>query len=218
MIDDARQARDARGLQPVGVGGILLCGGLSRRMGRPKEWLTVGSRTLLEHTLDTLRQIVQPIIVSARVRQTLPTLPPSVCVVYDRVEGRGPLEGISMGLAALQGRCQAAFVCACDQPLLSAEVIARLIARLGDAPAVVPEVDGRLQPLTAVYRLTTVDTVRRLLESGERRAAAFARQCEARVIPASELTDVDPDLKSFKNINDLPDYRGLSVGMTNSEL
>jgi len=178
-------------------------------MGQPKERLTVGPKTLLRQTLDTMRQVVEPVVASARRGQSIPSLPASVSVVCDHIDDQGPLEGIAMGLAALDGRCEAAFVCACDQPLLSAEVITRLIDRLGDAPAVVPEINGRLHPLTAVYRISCLATAQRLLDSGRRRATEFARQCGPRLLSAAELTDIDPKLASFRNINDLDEYERL---------
>ena len=47
------------------VGGIVLCGGQSRRMGRPKAWLPFAGETMLARVVRLLSEAVSPIVVVA---------------------------------------------------------------------------------------------------------------------------------------------------------
>src|SRR5438034_1928815 len=86
------------------VGGVVLCGGRSQRMGRPKAWLPFGGELMLPRVVRLLGQVVQPIVVVAAPEQDVPPVPPDVAIVRDEGRGRGPLQGLAAGLAALGGR------------------------------------------------------------------------------------------------------------------
>src|SRR5437660_11396236 len=82
--------------------GIVLCGGQSSRMGRPKAWLPFAGEIMLCRVLRLLGEVpLSPIVVVAAPDQDLPTLPQKVDVVRDSQRGRGPLQGLAGGLAAL---------------------------------------------------------------------------------------------------------------------
>src|SRR5947207_12117554 len=107
------------------VGGIVLCGGQSKRMGRPKAWLPFAGELLLPRVVRILGETVSPIVVVAAVDQELPPLPADVQVVRDEEKGRGPLQGLAAGLAALAGQADAAYASSCDVPLLKPAFISR---------------------------------------------------------------------------------------------
>jgi hypothetical protein len=77
----------------IKVGGIVLCGGRSSRMGVPKLSLPFGPELMLQRVVRLLSTVVDPIIVVAAPGQELPPLDPSVAIIRDRREARGPLEG-----------------------------------------------------------------------------------------------------------------------------
>ncbi len=192
--------------QTIGVGGIVLCGGQSRRMGTPKTWLQFGSEFLLKRMVRIVSGVVRPVVVAGRVGQILPTLPEDIQTVHDTIDDGGPLAGVDAGFSALNDSCDAVFVTSCDHPLLKPAVIERLIDWLGDHPAVVLSHEDRLYPLTAVYRLTTHRRLREMLTLGQLRAHDFARACSPRIVPSTELLDIDPNLDSLRNVNDPGSY------------
>src|SRR5688572_12132394 len=102
----------------LSVGGIVLCGGKSQRMGRPKAWLPFLGESMLSRVVRLLRQVVDPVVVVAAPGQKLPPLRAEVTVIRDKHEGKGPLAGIAAGLHALAGKVDAAYVSSCDVPLL----------------------------------------------------------------------------------------------------
>ncbi len=188
------------------VGGIVLCGGESRRMGVSKAWLPCGSEVLLQRVVRIVAGVVEPVVVATRKGQSLPLLADDVAVVHDVIKRGGPLAGMSAGFEALAGRCDAAFVASCDQPFLQTPFIEHMIELLEDHPAVVVEHGGYRHPLTAVYRLTTASVLDDTIARGNLRAHDFVESCSARIVSARELADVDPELDSLRNVNDPAAY------------
>src|SRR5437763_10445619 len=100
------------------VAGIVLCGGQSKRMGKPKAWLPFAGELMLPRVVRLLSEVVRPIVVVAAPDQELPPLPSDVNIVRDEERGRGPLQGLLAGLTALEGRADAAYLSSCDVPFL----------------------------------------------------------------------------------------------------
>ena len=184
------------------VGGVVLCGGRSERMGTSKAWLKCHGEHFLTRIVKTIGQVVTPVAVAARSGQVLPSLPNDVRVVYDSFSGGGPLVGLLAALDALADECDAVFVCACDQPLITPEFVKHVVRLLEDNPAVVIEHDKRLHPLTAVYRLSVRPLLAEMLAAREFIARDFAARCGAVTLSSSLLSEVDPELMSLWNIND----------------
>ena len=81
--------------------GIILCGGQSSRMGRPKAWLPFGDELMLPRVARLLSEVVAPIVVVAAPGQDVPPVPPEIEIVRDEEKGRGPLQGLAAGLNAI---------------------------------------------------------------------------------------------------------------------
>src|SRR5215207_7228647 len=108
------------------VAGVVLAGGRSVRMGRPKATLEWHGSTLVRRVSGLVARAVDgPVVVVRAPGQELPALPFEV--VEDVHEGRGPLQGIAAGLAALQGRAELAYVSAVDVPLLEPAFVRRVV-------------------------------------------------------------------------------------------
>jgi molybdopterin-guanine dinucleotide biosynthesis protein A len=191
----------------VKIGGIILCGGQSRRMGTSKAWLEFGAETLLERVARVVQFVVEPVVVVAARAQELPKLGANVFFATDEEAERGPLQGIAAGLAALEGRADAAYVSSCDVPFLHAALIQRVIDLLGDAAIAVPRVEDRYHPLAAVYRLSVLPAVKSLLRENRLRPFFLFDLVPTRVIEAAELVDVDPTCESLRNVNTPEDYQ-----------
>lgn len=192
------------------IGGVVLCGGESRRMGQPKAMLPFGPECMLQRVVRLLGEALQPVVVVAAPDQSLPPLPPDVEIARDRKPGRGPLEGIAVGLQALAGRVPAAYVSACDVPLLVPAFVRRMAEQAGDWPVAVPHVGGYDQPLAAIYRVAVLPQIEALLAAGRLRPAFLFDVVPTLRIPAEVLQEVDPDLLSLLNAN-RPDQYALAL-------
>jgi molybdopterin-guanine dinucleotide biosynthesis protein A len=186
--------------------GVVLCGGQSSRMGRPKAWLPFGGETMLARVVRLLGEVVAPVVVVAAPGQDVPELPPEVAVVRDPEQGRGPLQGLAAGLEALRGQADAAYLSSCDVPLLRPAFVRRLIELLGESDIAVPDVGGYRHPLAAVYRVEAATTAARLLAEDRLRPAFLFDQARTRFVRPEELADVDPEFQSLRNLNTPAEY------------
>ncbi|MCU0978000.1 MAG: molybdenum cofactor guanylyltransferase [Pirellulaceae bacterium] len=188
------------------TGGIILCGGLSSRMGRAKAGLPFGPELMLQRVVRLLGQVVDSLVVVAAAQQDLPPLSPQVRVVRDRRENRGPLEGLYAGLEALQDRAEAAYATSCDVPLLVPEFVQMMLRRLDDHQVAVP-VDGEFHhPLAAVYRTDVLPEIQSLLAADQLRPRFLFERVRTCRVPVEELRAVDPDLQTLANLNTPADY------------
>ncbi|HIH70418.1 molybdenum cofactor guanylyltransferase [Methermicoccus shengliensis] len=133
---------------------LVLAGGRSTRLGRPKHLLIVEGEPLVRRVVRRLggRAVVCASSGTARdVERVLSDM--DVQVVLDSVEGMGPVGGMASGLAACTREWAA--VCGCDMPFVSREVLDALYARREGVDAVIP-VCGKRQTLHALYRRESV--------------------------------------------------------------
>ena len=189
------------------IGGIVLCGGKSTRMGVPKATLPFGTETMVQRVVRLLGTVVSPVIVVAARGQSLPALPDEVRVARDEREARGPLEGIRAGLSALPASTDAAYITSCDVPLLVPAFVERMIDLMGDHDIAVMEVDGFPHPLSAIYRRDTLPHVERLLAGDRLRPVFLFEAVRTRRVKPKEMEVVDPDLRTLRNLNTPEDYR-----------
>ncbi|MHB1558366.1 MAG: molybdenum cofactor guanylyltransferase [Isosphaeraceae bacterium] len=188
-------------------GAVILCGGESRRMGRPKAWLPFGPEYLLQRVVRLAGVAASPVVVVGAPGQDLPDLPADIQVVRDSVSGRGPLQGLAAGFAALPGTVELVFATATDVPFLEPRWIARLAERIGNADLVIPRVGGYLQPLAALYRKRTMlPAIESLLAGSRLRVRELVDAARAIVLDEDDLRDVDPSFGSVRNLNEPADY------------
>jgi molybdopterin-guanine dinucleotide biosynthesis protein A len=196
--------------------GVVLAGGQSSRMGRPKAALEWHGSTLLRRTAQIMARATSgPVVVVRAAGQDLPELPAGVLVADDPREGRGPLQGIAAGLAALTGRADLAFVSSTDLPFLHPAFIRRVLGVLAeseDTDVALPVARGYKQPLAAGYRVSLAETAERLVKDDRLRPAFLFEQCRVRTLDDAELlrgpvlAALDPELDSVLNVNTPADY------------
>lgn len=195
---------------------LINAGGASRRMGQPKALLPApgSGELLIRHIAARLRPLADDLLVIAND----PAIGAAVKVLdarclADAFPGTGPLGGLATGLAALDGWC----ICvACDLPFVQPDVFRYLIAQSDDEwDAVVPLVAGRPQPLHALYHRRCLPAVEAALHTSGRRMDSFLPQVRTRFVLEEELRPIDPDLRSFVNVNTPEEWAAL-VGRTGS--
>lgn len=137
--------------------GVLLAGGLGRRLGaRPKAAIKVAGRPLAAYPATALAAVCERVALVAKPASELPHLP-GVERWDEPAEPRHPLTGI---VHALERTGAPVLVCAADMPYLTSDVCARVMAAAGDGPAAVAVADGVAQPLLAIYTPATLPPLR----------------------------------------------------------
>jgi molybdopterin-guanine dinucleotide biosynthesis protein A len=175
-------------------------------MGSSKAMLPFGDETMLQRIVRLLGTVASPLVVVAAAGQPLPELPSSVTVTYDEQEGRGPLEGLRAGLAALPEEVDIAYATGCDVPLLVPAFVQRMADLLGDAEIAVIEEDGFAHPLSAVYRRRTLPHVEALLAAGRLRPTFLFDTVRTRRVRPADVAQVDSQLLTLRNLNTREDY------------
>ncbi len=158
--------------------GIILAGGLARRMGGgDKPLLEIGGRPILAHVIDRLAPQCATLAINANgdpARFSAFGLP----VVADSVEGFvGPLAGVLAGMdfAATVGATHVLSAPG-DTPFLPRDLVARLAAARAqaDAEIAVAASGERAHHTVALWPAALREPLRRaLVEEGERRVSAF---------------------------------------------
>jgi molybdopterin-guanine dinucleotide biosynthesis protein A len=164
---------------------------------------------MLLRVIRVVAAVSEPVVVVAAVGQELPPLPDEVAVVRDDAEGNGPLQGLAAGLAALGDRADAAVVTGCDSPLLTPDVLRRLIELRGSAAACVPVVENVPRPLPGVYAVGVLGEVQARLAAGELRLGGVLDGVTTRLVAPTELADVAATLDALRNVNTPADYARL---------
>src|SRR5262245_45596061 len=147
-------------------GAIILAGGKSSRMGRPKALLEFDKAPLIVHLVKRLRDLFDEILIVAAPEQELPALPARL--VRDEVAHQGPVGGIYYGLQATEK--EICFVTSCDVAFLNPALISHFLRQVVSYDVVVPYWEERFQPLHAVYRKrSALPFLKEQLERGELR-------------------------------------------------
>jgi molybdopterin-guanine dinucleotide biosynthesis protein A len=184
-------------------------------MGAAKAGLEWHGSTLLYRAAAIVGRAVDGVVVVvAAPGQELPELPAGVQVVEDPVEGLGPMQGLAAGLAALEDRAEAAFVCSTDLPFLHPAYVRRVLRGFtGEVEVVLPVARGFRQPLAAAYRTRIAGLVADLLARGADRPGMIFKHCavaqleDAALLADKALAEHDPGLESVVNVNTPEDYR-----------
>jgi len=180
------------------ISGILLAGGESRRMGGVnKALLEIGGSPIVERTATVLERIFPEVIVVTNTPEEFEFL--GLPMFGDLRPGKGSLGGLYTGLKVC--RSGHVFLAACDMPFLDERVIRYMANLVEGHDVVVPRIEGRLQPLHAIYSRTCVAPIERLMAGSDLTIINFFDQVDVLEVPESDLRLLDPDLRFVMNIN-----------------
>jgi molybdopterin-guanine dinucleotide biosynthesis protein A len=182
-------------------------------MGRNKALLALpgeSAHTFVERLTSLLSELcVETLLVardehSGKEYASFPT-GASRRLIYDDIPDQGPLRGLYSGLRAMT--CAHALVLAVDLPFVRPELLAWLRAFPLTGELLVPLVEGIPQVLLARYPRSLLPVVERCLQEGRRDPRALLERAPVRFLEEEQVRRVDPDLRSFININTPDEWR-----------
>ena len=132
----------------MSISAVLLAGGESRRMGRDKATLHWRGRPLWEWQIEKLCAL-RPEKIFLSVRSDVPWRPTDVELLRDVPPSRGPLSGLAAALASIE--TDHLFALAVDMPFMTTENLLTLCSLATEGMGVVPMIDGKSEPLVAIY-------------------------------------------------------------------
>lgn len=188
---------------------VILAGGQSSRMGKPKELLKWQDKPLLMHMLDQIIPLHYPCLIVSNEPERLPQineLGTKVFITRDIVASHGPISGIYSGMSVREEEWY--LVVSCDLPFLRTMHLQRLLENLNDRldenrimNAVIAKTGGRLQPLLALYHKQTKEIWKDALDREDYRVMKALEK-----MTVKEVTDESWDDMTAFNMNTPADY------------
>ncbi len=194
--DGAGPGRPFAPVKVPGVTGVILAGGMGRRMGGvDKGLVALDGKPMVEHVLARLAPQVDAVVINAN--QNLEQYARlGVPVVPDAIPGfAGPLAGLDAGLAA--ATTEFVVTVPCDSPFLPHDLVARLMAGLvsHQADLAVARTFDQPHPVFALVRRRVHAHLRSFLGDGGRKIDAWYATL------ANVETAFDDEADAFRNIN-----------------
>jgi molybdopterin-guanine dinucleotide biosynthesis protein A len=186
----------------AGITGVILAGGNSSRMKSNKALLPYCGERFIERIYRQLSNIFEDVLLVTNTPEfyrflSCPTIP-------DIYPGMGSLAGIHAGLS--NSKTPYIFVVACDMPHLNTALIRSLVSFINGQDVIIPESNGGLEPLHAVYGKGALTVMEEALSKGNRKIVECCARLNATVMAREAVAGLDPEFLSFANINTPEDY------------
>lgn len=197
----ARRETEASGAPPSGV---VLAGGLSRRMGSEKSLILLAGRPLILYGIDRLRPAVGALAISAN-GDPRRFEPFGLPVLADTVAGHpGPLAGLLAGMEwARRSGAQWLLTAPADSPFIPTDLVEKLSAAAGTGrrPALAAS-GGRVHPVAGLWPTELAAQLRAFLDAGTTyRVSAFAEQAKADCVEFPTIQRAGHVVDPFFNVN-----------------
>ena len=179
--------------------GVILSGGLNSRFdGENKAFMSVGGRRIIDRLLDVFSDLFEEIILVTNRPQHF--LKWDLTIVTDIIDLRSSLTGIHTGLFYMKNPY--AFFSACDTPFLKKEMVEILIEQIEPKiDIIMPETSAGFEPLCAIYSKRCLKPAEDHLMADKVKIQWAFRSSRIKHIAENQLRPVDPELRSFFNIN-----------------
>ena len=183
------------------VSGIVLAGGLGRRMGGVDKGLQpLRGKPMVAWVLERLRPQVDEIIVNAN-QNAAEYGKFGHKVVADDIAGfAGPLAGLHAGMKAAANPLVATVPC--DSPFLPDDLIFRLKSHLGENDLAVAKTGDQPHPVFALVKRHCMESLEAFLAQGGRKIDAW--YASLKVVEVS----FDDEADAFRNINTRDELKG----------
>lgn len=178
------------------ITGIILAGGMGRRMGGvDKGLIPFHGKPLVAHVLERLQPQVDEILVNAN-REIDSYGQFGYPVIADAITGfAGPLAGLHCGMASAQNPL--VVTVPCDSPFLPTDLVSRLLAALlqHDADLAVAKTGDQPHPVFCMCKTSLLPNLTRFLKSGGRKIDFWYADLNTVEVA------FDDEAEAFANIN-----------------
>lgn len=167
------------------IGGLLLTGGASRRLGVDKADLRLGDERLADRAARVLLAVCDPVLEVGPGRSPLP-------VAREASPGEGPLVALVAGAEALRaaGTAGPVLLLAVDLPFVESPLLEWLASHPGDGTVVPTDGSGEPQPCCARYGADALETAGRLVATGKRSLRALLEVTPIELVGPDDWTRV----------------------------
>jgi molybdopterin-guanine dinucleotide biosynthesis protein A len=192
------------GIVPA-ISAVVLAGGKSTRLGKDKSLLLLDGEPLLARVVRRLSALSDDLIVMTNDPARYEPLALPARLVSDERPGVGVLMGLYTGLKVAS--YSRALAVACDMPFLNLPLLRYMVPLADGYDVVVPQQNGFLEPLHAIYGKNCLPAMLRRLKQGRRQIISFFDDVRVRCVGQADIDRFDPLHLSFLNVNTPEDWR-----------
>lgn len=183
---------------------LILAGGENKRLPVIKGFIEINGKRIIESNIEFLNGIFDRVIVSTNNPELYFHL--GVLMVGDIVEYRGPMAGIFSVLTIPD--VSEVFVTACDMPFINPALVKYIVNKWEERwDALIPIFEKKPQPLLGIYSKRVAEGMEQNINNGERSLREFLHGIELCYINEEEVRNIDPEGRSFVNINTIEDFQ-----------
>lgn len=183
--------------------GVILAGGSNRRFPIPKGLLKIDNKRIIETLLEIYQEFFDEIIISTNSPELY--FPYNVKLVGDVYPSLGPLVGIYSSM--INASNDGIFVTPCDAPFIKKELIEYLLEVHREETVVICRHKRIIHPLIGIYTKKILETIEHAIITGRIRIIDFLVYSGCRIVEEEALTSIDPEGRSFVNINTPDDFK-----------
>lgn len=178
--------------------GVILAGGRSTRMKYNKAFAEVAGKPVIKIIINKFERIFDEILIITNDPEEYKQLKlPIFSDVYPRM---GPVAGIHAALNYASH--EKVFILGCDMPFISTNLINYMLDKLDDHDTVIPEIDGFLQPTSAVYNKKCIPVFTHCLENNLLKLILIFKELDNIKLSGSELSRFGNVKEIFLNVNE----------------
>jgi molybdenum cofactor guanylyltransferase len=171
---------------------VLLTGGASRRMGEDKASLRIEGEAMGDRLVRLCREA--ELCVTVVGRESIE----GAEFLCDRAKFEGPL----VALGQFVPKAEYVFTMSCDLPRFEVELIGLLYEEFDDeVDALMPCLDGRIQPLVGLYRAEAWVQLQSCLECGEKRLMSWVDRLSIKSLSGAEIEARGGHVRWFMSAN-----------------
>ncbi len=172
---------------------LILAGGKSSRMGRDKALVDYQGKPMLQRVYQVAAACTEQVYVLTPWIERYQNILPSNCqYLIESQPGKGPVNGLSEGLAQISADW--ILLLACDLPLLNVEILQSWINKLPQIPtstlALVPQRSQIWEPMCGFYRKEVKTELDSFLKMGKRSFQELLSGIEVEALNVDEKADL----------------------------
>ncbi len=185
------------------ITGVILAGGKSLRYGKDKAFELFRGTPLIERVISVMKEIFSEVII---ITNDLDKYREFGLKTYeDIIKDVGPIAGILTGLIRIE--TEAGFFVACDMPFLNSRLIRYMLKEKDGFDVTVPKIGEYIEPIHAIYTKRCIPFIEEAISLKKFNIRSFFEKVSVRYIQKEEILELDPEMKSFININSPEDLR-----------
>ncbi|NWF76668.1 MAG: molybdenum cofactor guanylyltransferase [Nitrospirae bacterium] len=183
---------------------VILAGGENKRMPFIKSFIKINNKRIIESNIELLGKIFNRIIISTNSPEIYFYL--GLPMIGDVINTRGPMTGIYSVL--INPDINDIFVIGCDMPFIKKKLIKFILSKWNNEwDSIVPLFNSKPQPLLGIYSKRVLTKMEIAINNNQRSLMDFLCKINVLLIKEGEVKEIDPDGRSFVNINTLKDFK-----------